>query len=130
MKETTNNGNALRMLDSVFYIYIVFLTLLLWLPDPRTLLFGWEPGEGPAGFAHVITFSPLGFLAEICRRKRSFFFLATMLLGYTLLTEIVQEILPIRSFDLLDIAQDLAGLYCGFWTAAAVKHIARLGRNP
>jgi len=120
----------MQMLDRVFYVYLVFLTLLLWLPDPRTLLFGWKPGEGPAGFAHVITFSLLAFLAEIGRYKHSFFFLATMLLGYTLLTEIVQEILPIRSFDLLDITQDLAGLYCGFWAAAAVKQIVRTVKSP
>lgn len=73
------------------------------------------------GYSHLISFSLLGFLVELGRRKRSIFFWATLLLGYTLLTEIVQEILPIRSFEIIDIAQDLAGLYFGLWTAALCR---------
>ncbi|MDR0871500.1 MAG: VanZ family protein [Planctomycetaceae bacterium] len=118
--------SAIRFITAV---YAVFLTLLLWLPDPRTILFGWEPGEGPAGFAHLITFSILGFLVELGRRKYSFFVWATLLFGYVFLTEIVQELLPAaRSFDIFDIMQDLAGLYVGLWTAAAGRAFVKFGK--
>ncbi len=103
--------------------YWVFLTLLLWLPDPRVLLWGWEPAEGPRGYAHVITFSLLGLLVELGRRKKSFLFWAGILIGYTFLTEIVQEMLPIRSFDWGDVAQDLIGSFLGMGIGVLIRRV-------
>lgn len=105
----------------VTWFYVFFLTMLLWLPDPRVLLFGFEPSEGPKGYAHLITFSLLGFLIELDRKKQSRFFWATLLIFYALLTEIVQEILPIRTFDLADIVQDFAGIFVGLWTGTLCR---------
>lgn len=126
-KKPKSNEKATKRIDStkllhwVTWSYVVFLTLLLWLPDPRVLLWGWQPGEEAMGYSHLITFSLLGLLVELGRRQRSFFFWASLMLGYTLLTEIVQECTGFRSFEVIDIAQDLAGLYLGFWLAALVK---------
>lgn len=103
--------------------YAVLLTLLLWLPDPRVLFFGFEPSEGTQGYAHLIAFSLLGFLVELDRTKRSRFFWATVLICYTILTEIVQEILPVRSFDLADIIQDLAGIFLGLWLGTLWRNV-------
>ncbi len=113
----------MRFLHACTVCYTVFLTLLLWLPDPRTLLWGWQPSGGALGFAHLITFSVLGFLAELGRRDWSLLTLTSLLLGYAVLTEIVQEMLPIRSFEIIDLAQDLAGLYAGIWCAACVRKL-------
>lgn len=103
--------------------YVVFLTLLLWFPDPRQLLWGLQAGESTEGYAHVLTFSLLGFLVEIGRRKKSVFFWATMLILYTFTTEIVQHFLPVRSFDVADILQDFAGIFIGFWGATAARFL-------
>ncbi len=111
------------MLRWATWSYVILLTLLLWLPDPRVLLWGWQPAGKAMGYSHLITFSILGFLVEQGRRDRSFFRTATLLFGYALLTEIVQELLPIRSFEIIDIAQDLAGLYFGLWCAAAIRRM-------
>ena len=111
-------------------VYWIFLTLLLWLPDPRALLWGWEPSEGPRGYAHVITFLLLGLLVELGRRKKSILFWAGILVAYAFLTEVVQEMLPIRAFDWDDIAQDLMGAFLGLgigyllrlvWTKLTVR---------
>ncbi|GHT29007.1 hypothetical protein FACS18942_09850 [Planctomycetales bacterium] len=111
----------LRILHVFTWCYVVLLTLLLWLPDPRAILFGWGPGEETAGYAHVVTFALLAFLIELDRVKRNRFFWETLLIGYVFLTEIVQEILPIRCFDIADIIQDIAGLFIGFYIAGIVK---------
>jgi hypothetical protein len=103
----------LRFLHYITACYVVFLTLLLWLPDPRVLLYGWQPSEETGGYAHLITFSLLGFLVELGRRKKSRSFWIGMLVFYTFLTEIVQEMLPIRSFEWQDIRQDLCGMFVG-----------------
>ena len=107
-------------------VYWIFLTLLLWLPDPRVLLWGWEPSEGPRGYAHIITFSLLGLLIELGRRQKSFLFWAGVLIGYTFLTEIVQEMLPIRAFEWEDIFQDLVGVFLGLGVGYVVKTVGRL----
>jgi VanZ family protein len=44
-----------------------------------------------------------------------------LLIAYVFLTEIVQEILPIRCFDIADIIQDIAGLFIGLYIAGIVK---------
>ncbi len=129
--ETRERGGRLRFLRWATLGYAVLLTLLLWLPDPRELLWGWQPRGDVMGYSHLIAFSILGFLVELGRRERSFFFRATLLFGYTLLTEIVQELIPHRSFELIDVAQDLAGLYFGLWCAASgrlVIHACGLSR--
>ena len=104
----------LRLLHALTVCYVVFLTLLLWLPDPTVILYGYEPSEGPRSYAHLMTFSLLGFLVELGRRKRSIVFWGAMLVGYTFLTEIVQEMLPYpRTFEWQDVFQDIVGAFLG-----------------
>ena len=64
------------------WCYVVLLTLLLWMPDPRTYFRTELSDEGPAGYAHVITFALLAFLIEIDRERKSRFFWTTLLIGY------------------------------------------------
>ncbi len=116
-------SRSLRHLRTATIVYWIFLTLLLWLPDPRALLFGWEPSEGPRGYAHVITFGLLGLLVELGRRKHSVFFWFAVLVGYTFLTEIVQEFLPIRTFEWEDILQDVVGAALGMGAGIFVRFL-------
>jgi len=110
-----------RIFHILTWCYVIFLTLLLWLPDPQTVLYGWSPDEGTAGYAHIVTFALLAFLIELDRQKKSRFFWTTLLIAYVFLTEIVQEILPIRQFNFADIIQNLAGLTLGFYFAEIVN---------
>jgi len=122
-------SNVVRSSSFLFWFrvltvaYWIFLTLLLWLPDPRVILFGWEPAEGPRGYAHVITFSLLGLLVELGRRKGSILFWAGILIGYTFLTEIVQIMIPYRAFEWEDIFQDLVGAFLGLGAGCVLHRI-------
>ncbi|MDR0337967.1 MAG: VanZ family protein [Planctomycetaceae bacterium] len=109
--------NWLRLLHYVTLCYAVFLTLLLWLPNPKELLYGWQPSEATHGYEHLITFMLLGFLVELGRRKRSLLFWSLLLVFYTFFTEIIQDILPIRSFEWIDVFQDLCGIVFGLGLA-------------
>ncbi|MDR1964395.1 MAG: VanZ family protein [Planctomycetaceae bacterium] len=114
----------LRLLHYTTIVYVVFLTLLLWLPNPKELLYGWQPSEETGGYAHLITFFLLGFLVELGRRKKSLLFWIFLLVFYTFFTEIVQEILPIRSFEWSDIFQDICGICLGLGSASLCRTIA------
>ena len=115
--------HGLFLFHALTAVYWFFLTLLLWLPDPRVLLWGWEPAEGPSGLAHIITFSLLGLLVELGRRQKSLLFWTGVLVGYAFVTEIVQMAIPYRSFEWEDIAQDLVGACLGL----RAGHVLRLG---
>jgi VanZ family protein len=117
--------NWLRLLHYVTVVYVVFLTLLLWLPDPKVLLHGWQPSEATHGYSHLMTFLLLGFLVELGRRKKSILFWIALLVFYTFFTEIVQEMLPIRSFEWIDIFQDLCGIFLGLGFASLCRFAAR-----
>ncbi|MDR3196277.1 MAG: VanZ family protein [Planctomycetaceae bacterium] len=103
----------LRLLHYLTACYAIFLTLLLWLPNPKVLFYGWQPSGDTGGYAHLFTFTILGFLVELGRRKKSFLFWVFWLILYVFLTEIVQELLPIRSFEWVDIFQDIFGIVIG-----------------
>ncbi len=105
-------------------VYIVFLTLLLWLPDPRALLWSWEPSEGVVGYAHLITFTLLGLMVELGRRKKSHWTWFGILVFYAFFTECVQHFLPIRTFDLMDLAQDTLGLALGMTAGHGMKKLS------
>ena len=123
--DTESIPSLLFGLRAITVAYWIFLTMLLWLPDPRALLWGWEPAEGPRGYAHIITFALLGLLVELGRRKKSLLFWVTVLAGYTFLTEIVQEMLPIRAFEWGDILQDLVGAFFGLGVGYALRNFDR-----
>ncbi|MDR1924971.1 MAG: VanZ family protein [Planctomycetaceae bacterium] len=111
-----------RFLHYFTIFYIIFLTLLLWLPDPRELLYGYTPPDDVAGFAHLITFTLLGLLVELDRKWGNFQICGSVLIFYAILTEVVQHFLPIRSFELNDIFQDFSGILVGILCGSIVKY--------
>jgi VanZ family protein len=117
--------NWLRFLHTITACYAIFLTLLLWLPNPKVLLYGWQPSEQTGNYDHLLTFMLLGFLVELGRRKKSQLFWIVLLLFYTFLTEIVQEILPIRAFEWRDIIHDLYGIAIGLGFAVLCRLVIR-----
>jgi len=123
MPKPTFRFHGLFFFRILTVVYWIFLTLLLWLPDPRVLFLGWEPEEGPRGYAHIITFSLLGLIVELGRRRKSVLFWSSVLIGYTFLTEIVQIAIPYRAFEWADIVQDLTGAFLGL----GAGHVLRWG---
>jgi VanZ family protein len=117
--------NWLRFLHFITACYAIFLTLLLWLPNPKVLLYGWQPSEQTSNYDHLFTFMLLGFLVELGRRKKSQLFWVVLLLFYIFLTEIVQEILPIRAFEWRDIIHDLCGITIGLGFAVLCRFVIR-----
>ena len=102
------------MIHRVTICYIIALTLLLELPslEPEFI----PGGESTAGYAHLITFTLLGFLVEWGRCKKSTLFWAGILIVYALGTEVLQGLLyPLchRLFDVQDIVHNLFGVLFG-----------------
>lgn len=126
MSTNTPPDRRLRLLHGLTIAYAVLLTLLLWLPDPRLLFFNMEPGESVQGYSHLITFGFLGFLVELGRRKKSIWFWGAVLVAYTLITEIVQELAPTpRAFEWRDVVQDLLGIMLGLFLAVVAGSLWR-----
>ncbi|MDR2763251.1 MAG: VanZ family protein [Planctomycetaceae bacterium] len=115
----------IRLFHYAIIGYVIFLTFLLWLPDPRTIVFGWQPKEDVAGYSHLITFAILGILVEIDRRRYSFEFLCLILLFYAIFTEIGQICFPPRSFELNDIIQNFAGIIIGMEIGNIIKNTCK-----
>jgi VanZ family protein len=101
---------------------MIFLTMLLWFPDPRELVFGWEPSEEVGGYSHLISFMVLGILFELDRRRFSFEFLCLILLCYAMFTEFGQIFFPPRVFDWADLIQNFAGLIIGLQIGNIAKN--------
>ncbi len=106
-------------------LYVEFLTLLLWLSNPKVLLFGLEPSDDASGYAHLITFTLLGFMVELGRRRKSVATWFGILVFYGLFTEYVQHFLPIRGFELRDLGQDVIGILLGMGIAWIAKKAGR-----
>lgn len=80
------------------------------------------PGNHGDKVQHLLAFAALAFLLDqsLPPRLTSFWLpVALPLLAYGLLIEVVQYHLPHRSFDLLDLAADFAGLLC-YWIVRPV----------
>ena len=106
----------LRIIQWCTILYVIALTLLLELPNPQRFLLHLDAMEPTEGYKHLIAFTLLGFLVELSRRKRTVFFWVGILALYAIGTEILQGLLnPIfhRTFDFLDIMQDIFGILLG-----------------
>jgi glycopeptide antibiotics resistance protein len=105
-----------QTLRGITLLYVIVLTLLLELP---TISLPKDPtGGGVEVNAHVVTFTLLGLLVELCRRKKSVFFWIGALLCYSLSTEVLQGLLhPIchRYFDWHDLFHDVIGVLLGIF---------------
>jgi len=95
--------------------YVIVLTLLLQLPinTPEVV----ETVGGPAvKYAHLITFTLLGFLVELGRVKKSMFFWVGVLIAYAVGTEVLQLLLHSlfnRFFCWEDILNNIVGVFLG-----------------
>jgi len=116
----------LRIIHRFTIFYVIALTLLLELPS-----IGQEfvpDNEPAAGYAHLITFTLLGFLVELGRCKKSMLFWAGILILYSLGTEVLQGLLyPIcqRFFDWQDILYNLCGVLLGTLTGHYCRPLVR-----
>ena len=101
-------------------------TALLLLPKPWILFwnhnFPEEYGFG-LGVEHLYMFGSLGFFVELSRRKWHPFTWLHILIGYGLVTEILQHFIPPRTCDIADFSQDCAGAYLGILLGLITKRI-------
>jgi len=103
----------LRIIRWFTIFYVIVLTLLLELPVAPTVS---SIEQSTRGYAHLIIFALLGFLVELCRRKRSLFFWICVLCLYAVGTEVLQWLLRSichREFDWIDVSQDVVGVLLG-----------------
>jgi len=102
----------LQIIQWFTIIYVIVLTLLLELPSSvRSTI----PPEAD-GYEHFMTFVLLGFLVELSREKRSLRFWVSILVLYSVATEVLQGLLnPIchRFFTWDDLCQNILGVFLG-----------------
>ncbi|MDX1635932.1 MAG: VanZ family protein [Marinobacter sp.] len=79
-------------------------------------------------FNHLIAFVELTLLARLGWPHARPLLVATLVLGFGLLLELLQAPLPYRSFSLLDLAADAAGI--GLGLALSPWLLARAQRAP
>jgi len=104
----------LRVIHCFTIFYVIVLTLLLELPSIPPEVSPVD--ESVRGYAHLITFTLLGFLVELGRCKRTMLFWLGILILYAFGTEFLQLLLhPIchRFFDWEDIVQNVLGVFLG-----------------
>lgn len=89
------------------------------IPAERSLdLFGWDK------LNHAMAFVVLALLLDFSFPKRAFDYLkCSSLLAYGLLIELVQYMLPTRSFSLLDLLADSAGILLYLLSRSVLKMI-------
>jgi VanZ family protein len=103
-----------RRIRWVCAAYAVLLTLVLLLPKPWALFGVAQPPSGPGDKPiHLVAFLILAALLEASRPPWPFPITVGLLVGYALLTEFAQHLLPVRTFEAMDLVQDLAGIALG-----------------
>jgi VanZ family protein len=95
----------------ILLVYWIFLTLMLLLPNPLALL-GIEriPGQSALVGVHFILFTLLGGLAFGSRFRRGWIATLVALVAYAILTETLQSLVPERTTELRDFAENLLGV--------------------
>jgi hypothetical protein len=116
--------------------YWSLLTLLLLVPDPLALL-GLEriPGPKTGIGVHFGCFTGLALLVSASRFARQKAVLFGLLAAYAVIVELSQGLVPPRTVELRDLAENLLGLAAGaavWWTLKrcalrAGKHAGRTG---
>lgn len=108
-------------------IYLAFLTVLLVVRNPLDLFGNRElvvVAFRLVGFlVHFLTFTLLGWLMLAARFRLRTDLLLASLIAYAGATELAQFTIPGRTADVLDFAQDVAGLAlgsCGWWICQRV----------
>ncbi len=108
-----------RLVRTLCGVYVLLLTALLLLPDPKGLLaslLGLDhlPSGTPGGIGeHFVFFTLLATLVLFSRLPWSPAVIAALLLGYAIGLECMQYLSPSRSVELRDFAENLLGLTAG-----------------
>ncbi len=115
----------MRLLRWIMLGYWALLSVLLLVPDPWALL-GFARPLGPSsGYGtHLMAFLILGILVGWCRFPSSSTARAALLLGYAVVVELAQGLVPQRTVQLEDLAENLAGLALGVaicWGARRIR---------
>lgn len=86
-----------------------------------------RPPAGPSDKPiHLVAFLILTVLVEASQLPWRFVVTLASLIGYALATELAQHALPVRTFEAMDLVQDLLGIALGL----AVWHWIRSRRTP
>ncbi len=108
--------------------YGLGLTVLLLVPDPLAWLGIHRIAGGPPDIGtHFLLFATLGVLVAAGRFPMRRVPLAVTLIGYATAVELLQSLVPKRTVQLRDLAENLLGLAAGttiWWLAQ------RHGRRP
>lgn len=100
---------------------------LLWLPVAVGAFLAWRPNPGEAlssgsdKFDHLSGFAAMAWLAVVGHGAYRRWPSAGALLGYGVLIELVQLVVPGRSAELLDVLADACGIGLGLLLAAPVS---------
>jgi VanZ family protein len=79
-------------------------------------------------FAHLLGFYLLAVLADLSFPRVTYgLHKIAPLIGYGLLIEIIQWLLPYRTFSMLDLAADGAGLFCYGLTLLLLRRFPSIG---
>jgi hypothetical protein len=124
------------LMRAICLIYLIYLTALLLIADPRRLVVGH--GDLP-GFlrtlmpvAHLVSFWLLAVLALVARWPAPRWAITLLLIAYAGMTEVAQSMLPPRTAEWKDWIQDLAGIAIGAalcWIAAICLGVFRNTRR-
>lgn len=107
----------------IFTVFLwLFCTLLLWHPNP-SILFGKLPVDEAPGFglSHFLMFAVLMLFILRSWPSVSPLFWVGVLLFYAVGTELVQILIPNRTFEWLDIVQDALGIMLAFLVDLALR---------
>ena len=105
----------LRIIHWFTIVYVIVLTLLLQLPSLPPEVAD-TVAESVRKYAHLITFTLLGFLVELGRVKKSMLFWVSILVAYAVGTEVLQLLLHSicnRFFCWEDILHNIVGVFLG-----------------
>ena len=104
----------MRFLRLACAAYWLMLTVLLLVPNPKALLgLRYTPGNLSQRGVHFLFFTVLVVLVMAGRpplRRRT---LVAVLVGYAVVTETLQSLVPLRTVELIDYLENLAGLAVG-----------------
>jgi len=104
----------LRLLRWITAIYWAMLTVLLLVPDPWALLhLRPPPGEASSFGTHFACFALLGALVRFARFSGRPMAWVGTLVGYAVLVELGQALVPLRTVQWEDLAANLTGLAGG-----------------
>ncbi len=107
------------------YVLWATCTLLLLVPDPRLLFDPRDAGEAVRGYEHLLMFSVLTIILLLAHPKRSMRMWACVLIVYGVLTEVLQIVIPYRTFQGIDILEDTLGVLIGLGTCVLLTGLPR-----